>query len=88
MRTVDVERTINAPIDDVFEWLTDITNYQRVPFIRRVTLVRPGAVIEHGVGAVRLVVTPLLRMQQEVVEFERPRKLRYRNLSSFPPICG
>ncbi|MQY30341.1 SRPBCC family protein [Nocardia aurantia] len=85
MRTMDIERTIAAPIDDVFDWLSDVTNYQRVPFIRRVTLVRPGSVAEHGVGAVRLIVTPAWRVTQEITEYDPPKWVRYRNLDSFPP---
>ncbi|MBF6172742.1 SRPBCC family protein [Nocardia blacklockiae] len=86
MRKVDLERTIQAPIEDVFDWLTDATNFQRVSLVRRVTLVRPGNVAEHGVGAVRLLVTPLLRLTEEIVEYEPPRLLRYRHLTSFPPM--
>ncbi|MBF6330471.1 SRPBCC family protein [Nocardia transvalensis] len=86
MRTVDLERTIQAPIADVFEWLTDATNFQRVPLIRRVTLVRPGNVAEHGVGAVRLLVTPLMRVTEEIVEYDPPRLMRYKILNAFPPL--
>ncbi|WP_067673462.1 SRPBCC family protein [Nocardia miyunensis] len=86
MRTVKLERTIRAPLADVFEWLTDATNFQRVPIIRRVTLVRPGNVVEHGVGAVRLLVTPLVRVTEEIVEYEPPRLIRYKLLGSYPPM--
>lgn len=84
MRTVDVERTIAAPPADVFDWLTDVANYQRVPFVRRVTLVRPGHTAGNGVGAVRLVVTPLMRLTQEITEYDPPRLMRYRGLKSVP----
>ena len=86
MRTVKLERTIRAPLTDVFEWLTDATNLQRVPIIRRVTLVRPGNLVEHGVGAVRLLVTPLVRVTEEIVEYDPPRLIRYKLLSSYPPM--
>ncbi len=86
MRTVKLERTIRAPLTDVFEWLTDVTNYQRVPIIRRVTLVRPGNLVEHGVGAVRLLVTPLVRVTEEIVEYDPPRLIRYKVLSAYPPM--
>jgi hypothetical protein len=84
MRTVDVERTIAAPIDDVFEWLSDVSNYQRVPLVRRVTLVRPGDVAEHGVGAVRMFVAPFMRVSQEITQYDPPRSVRYRTLHSTP----
>ncbi|MFE3053656.1 SRPBCC family protein [Nocardia sp. NPDC059239] len=86
MRTVDVERTIAAAPPDVFDWLTDVANYQRVPMVRRVTLVRPGDTAGNGAGAVRLVVTPLLRLTEEIVEYDPPRLMRYRLLNSVPPL--
>ncbi|MEV5652276.1 SRPBCC family protein [Nocardia sp. NPDC052254] len=86
MRTLDLERIIRAPRADVFDWLTDATNYQRVPSIRRVTPVRPGNVSEHGVGAVRLLVTPLLRITEEIVDYDPPALFRYRVLKSLPPL--
>lgn len=86
MRTVDVERTIPAPLPDVFEWLTDASNFQRVPLVRRVTLVRPGDTNSHGAGAVRLIVTPLLRLTEEIIEYDRPYLMRYRLLKSVPPL--
>ncbi|MGH8882987.1 MAG: SRPBCC family protein, partial [Stackebrandtia sp.] len=82
MRTLDVERIVRAPRADVFDWIADATNYQRVPAIRRVTPVRPGNISEHGIGAVRLVVTPLLRLTEEVIDYEAPRSFRYRVLKS------
>ncbi|MRH86995.1 SRPBCC family protein [Nocardia sp. SYP-A9097] len=86
MRTVDVERTIPAPLPDVFDWLTDTTNYQRVPFVRRVTLVRPGHTTGHGEGAVRLIVTPMIRLTEEIVEYRPQEIIRYRLLKSIPPL--
>ena len=86
MRAVTLERTIQAPVADVFDWLTDATNFQRAMWIRRVTPVRPGDIAEHGVGAVRLLVTPLVRITEEIVEYDPPRLLGYRRLSSAPPL--
>ncbi|MEV6767658.1 SRPBCC family protein [Nocardia sp. NPDC051030] len=86
MRTVDVERTIPAELPDVFEWLNDASNFQRVPFVRRVTLIRPGTTNSHGVGAVRLIVTPLIRLTEEIVEYSPPDLMRYHLLKSVPPL--
>ncbi|BAD59910.1 hypothetical protein NFA_50580 [Nocardia farcinica IFM 10152] len=85
-RIVDMERTIAAPIDEVFDWMTDATNYPRVPAVRRVTLVRPGDTHGHGAGAIRIVNTPLLRMTEEIVEYRRPTLMRYRITRSAPPL--
>lgn len=84
MRVVEVERTIPAPITDVFDWLTDVTNFQRVPMVRRVTLVRPGNTNGNGVGAVRLIVTPLMRLTEEIIEYTPPTQVRYRILNAVP----
>ncbi|MFI6868172.1 SRPBCC family protein [Nocardia sp. NPDC050406] len=84
MRAVEVERTIAAPITDVFDWLTDVTNFQRVPMVRRVTLVRPGNTNGNGVGAVRLIVTPLMRLTEEITEYTPPTQVRYRILNAIP----
>ncbi|NNH75073.1 SRPBCC family protein [Nocardia uniformis] len=84
MRVVEVERTIAAPITDVFDWLTDVTNFQRVPMVRRVTLVRPGNTTGNGVGAVRLIVTPLMRLTEEIIEYTPPTQVRYRILTAVP----
>lgn len=86
MRTLDLVRTVRAPRGDVFDWIADATNYQRLPAVRRVTPVRPGNVSEHGIGSVRLVVTPLLRFTEEIVDYDPPRFFRYRVLKSFPPL--
>ncbi|MGW4740150.1 SRPBCC family protein [Nocardia xishanensis] len=86
MRTVDIERTIPAHVSDVFEWLTDATNYRRISVVRRVTLVRPGDDHCHGSGAVRVVVTPLLRLTEEIVEYRPPTLMRYRITRSTPPL--
>lgn len=84
MRAVEVERTIAAPITDVFDWLTDVSNFQRVPMVRRVTLVRPGNTNGNGVGAVRLIVTPLMRLTEEIIEYTPPTQVRYRILNAVP----
>ncbi|WP_024802100.1 SRPBCC family protein [Nocardia sp. BMG51109] len=86
MRTVDIETTIRAPAGEVFDWLTDATNYQRVPVVRRVILVRPGDCAAHGEGAVRVVVTPLLRLTEQILEYRPPMLMRYRIVESVPPL--
>jgi uncharacterized protein YndB with AHSA1/START domain len=54
MHTVTVERTINAPIDQVFDLLTDHAGYRRLlPVIRDFKLIRPGQPEAEGLGARR-----------------------------------
>jgi len=86
MRVVDMHRTIAAPIGEVFDWMTDATNYHRVPSVRRVVLVRPGDTHGHGVGAIRVVNALLFRMTEEITEFEPPTFMRYYIPRSIPPL--
>ncbi|MEV5650957.1 SRPBCC family protein [Nocardia sp. NPDC052254] len=86
MRTVDLERTIRAPRVEVFDWLTDISNYRRVPIIRAVRRIRPGDVAEHGTGSVRRIASPPLRLTEQVVDYSPPHRVRYRITDSFPPL--
>lgn len=86
MRTVIVERTIHAPIADVFDWLTDATNYTQVPVVRRITLLRPGDSALNGTGAVRIVVTPLLKLTEQILEYTPPTLMRYSIIRSTPPL--
>ncbi|MFB7718671.1 SRPBCC family protein [Nocardia sp. NPDC056100] len=84
MYTVELERTITAPIGEVFDWLTDITNYSVVSIVRRVNLIRPGDVHSAGAGAVREVRTRLLTLTEQIIEYRRPTLLRYRIIRSRP----
>ncbi|MBO0852593.1 MAG: SRPBCC family protein [Nocardia sp.] len=84
MRTLALERVVRAPRADVFDWLIDTSNYQRIPVITRVTPLRPGNIHEYGVGARRLVVTPLARLTTEIVDCDPPHAFRYRLSNSAP----
>ncbi|WP_433623868.1 SRPBCC family protein [Nocardia sp. CA-120079] len=42
MRTVTVRRTIAAPIEQVFDWITDAANYRQVPGVLRAEVTRVG----------------------------------------------
>ncbi|WP_329400389.1 SRPBCC family protein [Streptomyces lydicus] len=53
METMTVERVINAPVNEVFAWLTTTTDYTRSPLVLRCTLTRHGEGTPYGVGAVR-----------------------------------
>ncbi|MBF4998075.1 SRPBCC family protein [Nocardia sp. BSTN01] len=87
MRTVDVECIIRAPISDVFEWLTDVSNHRRVPVVQGVRRIRPGDVAEHGTGSVRRIGSPLLRLTEQVVDYVPPSYVRYRITDSFPALA-
>jgi hypothetical protein len=53
METVTVECDVSAPIAEVFDWLSDASNYTQLPFVFHERLVRPGEDAPYGLGAVR-----------------------------------
>src|SRR5919201_1060678 len=77
MPTVRVERTINAPIERVFEALTDHANYDSFRVVRRSKLIREGEEDRNGVGAFRLVVIGPLRFGEEITAYDPPARMDY-----------
>ena len=77
MRTIRVERRIAAPIEQVFEVLSDHAQYARFPGIRRAELISPGRAERNGLGAIRRVLIGPLRFEEEITAFERPTRLDY-----------
>lgn len=86
MRTITVRRTIDAPIEKVFDALADHANYKDFPGIRASKLIREGTAERNGVGAVREIDAGKAWFQEEITAFERPRRLDYRIVKSRPPL--
>ena len=86
IREVRVVKTIPAPIEDVFDWMTNSDNYRRVPGVFVADLVEPGSPTPQGPGAVRKVVSAGMKLTEQILEVDRPTLMRYRVLSSFPPM--
>jgi uncharacterized protein YndB with AHSA1/START domain len=78
MPTVRAERTIEAPIEEVFDLLTDHANYDTYfRIVRRAELLREGRPHPNGVGALRRVVIAPLVFEEEITAFERPVRMDY-----------
>jgi uncharacterized protein YndB with AHSA1/START domain len=77
MRTVNVETTIPAPIEAVFDLVTDHANYSRFRSIQHSELLRPGELEPNGVGALRRIHSRPLRFEEEITAFERPTRMDY-----------
>lgn len=77
MRTVQVERTVPAPIEQAFDLVTDHANYSRFRSIQHSELVRQGELEPNGVGALRRVHSWPLRFEEEITAFERPTRMDY-----------
>ncbi len=86
MQTITVTRTIKAPIDKVFELLSDHANYKSFGGLKDSRLVREGKTEKNGVGAVRLIDAGAAWFEEEITAFERPTRMDYVIRRSRPPI--
>jgi uncharacterized protein YndB with AHSA1/START domain len=77
MRTVQVERTLQAPIQTAFDLLTDHANYKQFPGISDSELLQEGDRDRNGVDAIRRVVVGPLRFEEEITEFDSPNRMSY-----------
>ncbi|MGB8386471.1 SRPBCC family protein [Mycobacterium sp.] len=83
MVEIHVERTIAAPVDQVFDWLADPANLATAPLAlwARYAKDSPGA----GAGAVREVIGVGTWFREEITAYDRPRGYSYLIVRSFPP---
>ena len=77
MATVEVERTIAAPVERVFDLLTDHANYKQFPGLTASELLREGTEDRNGVGAMRRVSSGPVHFEEEITAFERPSRMDY-----------
>ncbi len=85
MRHVEVERIIEAPVDVVFRRYTDHASWSDWAGLGRVTRERDGSPSENGVGCIR-VFDNGLKVREEILSFEEPRKMTYRMLGRISPM--
>ncbi|MGE2735237.1 SRPBCC family protein [Mycolicibacterium vaccae] len=84
MRTVSMRRTVAAPIDEVFDWITNGTNWARVPGMFYSRVQSATGPEPRGVGSIREFAGMASKNVEVVTEFERPRYMKYRSLSMVP----
>lgn len=77
MKTVRVERGIEAQPEQVFDLLADHARYDRFRGIHASELLHEGKPPPNGLGAVRRVVSRPFRFEEEITAFERPTRLDY-----------
>ncbi|MBP2404399.1 SRPBCC family protein [Streptomyces syringium] len=85
METMIVERTIDAPIDDVFAWLTTTTNYTASPLVLRCRLTRQGETAPYGLGAVRSHLWMIGWFRERISHYDPPYATEYVVERSLPP---
>jgi hypothetical protein len=73
-----------APPETVFDVLTDHRGYVKLTPLRSAELEQEGRPPPNGVGAIRLLRAPGVRIREEVVSYERPGRFVYRLLSGLP----
>ncbi|MFT6267660.1 MAG: hypothetical protein ACJAVV_000459 [Alphaproteobacteria bacterium] len=72
MFNIIAERTINKPIGQVFELISDHANYSQFKGIDKSSLIKEGSEHKNGLGAVREVVAGAGTLHEEIVRFEPP----------------
>lgn len=85
MQTVTGERDYSAPIEVVFDWLANPSNYTSARGVFRGRLAAPGRDGGHGLGAIRKFVGAGSWWTEEVTAFERPNRFGYHVLRIVPP---
>ena len=85
METMTVERVIDAPIEDVFAWLTTTTNYTCSPLVLRCRLDRRGEAAPYGVGAIRDHLWVIGWFRERITVYDPPYATEYVVERSLPP---
>lgn len=86
MESIVVKAYIHAPIEQVWEVMSDHENYSRFKGIEYSKLVKKGANERNGVGAVREVHGMGAKFVEDIVAYEPPRLLEYRVVRCSRPI--
>ena len=84
MANFTLKALINAPIETVFDVLTDHRGYAGFTPLRSVSLEREGDPAPNGVGAVRVLRLAGPPIREEVTEYARPSRFAYKLLSGAP----
>jgi len=84
MASFTLRSTIAAPIEVVFDVLTDHRAYSRLTPLRSSTLEREGQPDPNGVGAIRVLKLAGPPIREETTEFDPPTRFAYKALSGIP----
>lgn len=85
MPSFELERRIHAPIDTVWEVLTDHRGYVKWAGVDESVLEREGTSDPNGVGAVRRIKKGIAGVTEEIVASEKPRTFSYKVVAG-PPV--
>jgi uncharacterized protein YndB with AHSA1/START domain len=83
MVEIRLEKTIDAPVEQVFDWLADPANLAAAPLALRGRWAKGSS--GPGAGAVREVLAVGTWFREEITAYDRPRSYSYLIVRSFPP---
>jgi uncharacterized protein YndB with AHSA1/START domain len=83
MVEIHLERTIAAPVEQVFDWLADPANLAAAPLALKGKWAKGTS--GPGVGAVREVIGVGTWFREELIAYDRPRSYTYLIVRSIPP---
>ncbi len=83
MVEIHLERTIAAPVGQVFDWLADPANLAAAPLVIKAGYTKDSSV--PGAGAVRQVAGVGTWFREEITAYDRPHSYSYLIVRSFPP---
>ncbi len=84
MASFTIQKVVQAPIDVVFDVLTDHRAYSEFSPLRKVELVQTGLPAPNGVGAIRALHTVGPPIKEQVTEYERPTRFVYKLIAGAP----
>jgi uncharacterized protein YndB with AHSA1/START domain len=83
MVEIHLERTIAAPVEQVFDWLADPANLAAAPLALKAGYAKGSS--RPGAGAIREVVAVGTWFREEIAAYDRPHSYSYLIIRSFPP---
>jgi uncharacterized protein YndB with AHSA1/START domain len=86
MQHVEVTRTIKAPVDIAWDRYTDHRGWTDWAGLGTVTLEQQGAGDPNGVGCVRRITNMGVSIAEEILTFDRPKRMTYRLIRGPVPI--
>ncbi len=85
MFKIRVERLLDKSSEDVFNAITDHANYKLFPGISESILLEEGKHEKNGEGALRKIVSGLIKFTERITYFEKPTSMSY-HIESMSPI--
>lgn len=83
MVEIHLERTIAAPVDQVFDWLADPVNLAKAPLALKGSWAKGSS--GPAAGAVREVIGAGTYFREEIPTYDRPHSYSYLIVRSVPP---